>query len=237
MLRFLLFAPIVILDTMVAALLVMFFGIFKTYSAINNEVYRLWAKIIVLAAGIKIRIEGKENIQADASYIMVANHQSHMDIPVLTTALPLTLRIISKKELFRIPFLGWGMKAAGFLKIDRTNRRKAIETLKKAEQVVRQHHLSILAFPEGTRSNDGRIQDFKKGPIVLAINTGLPLLPVSVSGTRRTLPKGKLIARSGRVLVKIHSPVPTADLSLEDRNSLVRQIQETIINGFEENYE
>lgn len=197
---------------------------------------KLWSRISLLAAGVRMKISGLENIQPNTSYIVVANHQSHMDIPVATAALPLNLRIISKKELFRIPVFGWGMRAVGILKIDRFNQKKSFETLKTAEKIVRTHQLSILAFPEGTRSPDGNIHSFKKGPFILAINSGLSILPVSISGTRKILPKEKLRLYGGKVKVVIHPPVDINDYSMKNRNVLVEKTGDLIQKGFIKNY-
>ncbi|GAB4337547.1 MAG: lysophospholipid acyltransferase family protein [Calditrichia bacterium] len=235
-LRTLLVVLLLIPDTIICAILAMLVGIFNPYSHLNTLVMRGFTYIVLKAAGVKREIIGLEYLEPGQPYIVIANHQSHMDIPVLVNSLPLELRIISKKELFKIPFFGWGMKGAGILSVDRSNRRKAIETLKKAEQIVVEKKLSILAFPEGTRSNDGKLQPFKKGPFVLAINTGLPILPVSISGTRRILPKGSLKFRSGRVRVVVHPPIPTRDFKLEDRHQLVEQAEKVVASGFIENY-
>ncbi|HFE65297.1 MAG TPA: 1-acyl-sn-glycerol-3-phosphate acyltransferase, partial [Caldithrix sp.] len=222
MLRTAFFGLVLLIDTVISAFLAILVGIFNPYSKMNTKIMRIWGKILVWAAGVKLEVLGLENIQPGDSYIIVANHQSHMDIPVSMAALPLPIRIISKKELFKIPVFGWGMRAAGILEIDRSNRKKAIETLKKAEKIVRDNRLSILAFPEGTRSPEGKIHGFKKGPIILAINTGLPLLPVSVSGSRNILPKNTLRVSKGKIRVQIHPPVPTAELKIEQRNELVK---------------
>ena len=236
MVRLVIFIIITVIDTIINAFLSIVGGIFNPYSRFNNGVLRLWAKIILLAAGVKLQIEGAENLAREESYIVVANHQSLMDIPVLACGLPVPIRFIAKKELFKIPVLGWGMKAAGMLEIDRSNQKQSFGTLKKAEQVVRSHHLSILAFPEGTRSEDGKIHNFKKGPFILAINTGLSIIPVSVSGTRKIIPKGIIRIKPGRVRIQIHSPVSVADLNLSDRNRLVSETQKMIIEGFDESY-
>lgn len=236
MFRLLIFIPVFILDTIISAFIAMAGGLFNPYSAFNTAVMRMWARIALVAAGVTLEVRGTENIQPDVSYVIVSNHQSHMDIPVLTVAFPLPLRIISKKELFKIPVFGWGMRAVGILEIDRSNQKKSIETLKKAEIILRTHQLSILAFPEGTRSPDGKIYPFKKGPFVLAINAGLAVLPVSVSGTRKILPKGKLEMNSGRVLVQFHSPIDLPEKSLEIRNWLTDQTHQQIVAGFTENY-
>jgi 1-acyl-sn-glycerol-3-phosphate acyltransferase len=237
MLRLVFFIPVLAISTTVCALMALIGGIFNHYGKYATAVLRTWAKSLLWAAGIKLEVTGLENVEPDESYILIANHQSHMDIPVLTCGLSVPLRIIAKKELFKIPFLGWGMKAVGMLRIDRSNRKQSFETLKEAEEIIKTHRLSILAFPEGTRSDDGKIHPFKKGPFVLAINTGLPLLPVSVSGTRKIIPKGKISLRAGRVKVYIHPPVATKNLNLGDRNKLVEKVQSIIEKGFIENYE
>ena len=237
MLRLIFFIPVLVISTTVSALMALIGGIFNHYSKYATAVFRTWARSLVWAAGMKLEVTGLENVEPDESYILIANHQSHMDIPVLTWGLPIPQRIIAKKELFKIPFLGWGMKAVGMLSIDRSNRKQSFETLKEAEEIIKTYRLSILAFPEGTRSDDGNIHPFKKGPFVLAINTGLPLLPVSVSGTRKIIPKGKISLRAGRVKVHIHPPVATKNLNLGDRNKLVEKVQSIIEKGFIENHE
>ncbi len=236
MLRFVFFIVVVIFDTVFHAIFAMAAGLINPYSSFNSGVLRNWGKVILWANGSRMEISGLEHIRQGDSYIVVANHQSHMDIPVAVSALPLPLRIVSKKELFKIPFMGWGMSAIGILKIDRSNRVQAIETLKQAEETIRKFKLSILAFPEGTRSEDGKIHSFKKGPIILAINTRFPILPVSISGTRNLLPKGRIVPKRGNIKVVIHQPIPTADLTLSDRNDLIARVRERVEAGFIENY-
>jgi 1-acyl-sn-glycerol-3-phosphate acyltransferase len=237
MFRLLLFIPIVILDTIVSATVVMFSGLFNPYSGFNTFIMQTWAKVILMAAGIKLEIIGLENIKKRKSCIVVANHQSLIDIPVATAALPIALRILAKKELFKIPFLGWGMKAIGILKIDRSNSKRAIEILKSAEDIIIKHKLSLLIFPEGTRSNDGKIHAFKKGAFLLAKNTSLDISPVSISGTRNILPKGKLRVNSGNVKVVIHPTISTIELTNENRKDFIEKTHHTIMQGFVENYE
>jgi 1-acyl-sn-glycerol-3-phosphate acyltransferase len=236
MFRTFFFSIVVVIDTIVSAFSVMAIGIFNPYSKIATHILKNWARILVWAAGIKLEVVGKENIQQGTSYVVVSNHQSHMDIPTVLTAIPLAIRIISKKELFKIPVFGWGMRAAGILEIDRANRKKAIETLKRAEEIIRQNQLSILAFPEGTRSPDGKIHPFKKGPFILALNSQYAILPVSISGTRNILPKKKLKIKSGKVRVQIHSPINTLELKLNKRDDLLKSTQEVVEKGFIENY-
>ncbi len=235
MIRAVIFAIIVIIITILWAIAAIIVGVFSRYShIIYKTIVPSWSDIIVFLSGIRIELNGKKNIQPDQSYIVVSNHQSHMDIPVLVSQLPLRLTFLAKKELFKIPFFGWGMQAAGVLKIDRSNRQKAIQTLKNAEKVILENNLSVMSFPEGTRSKDGNIHSFKKGPFVLAINTSLPILPISIRGTFDILPKKKLMIKPGRVQVKIHPSVQTHDYSFETRNKLVEKVRQKIVKGFYE---
>lgn len=236
MIRLFFVLVIVGIDTCISAITAIIGGIFNPYSKFNNSVTRAWARVIVFALGIKLIIEGSENILKDKSYVVVANHQSQIDIPILVMAVRTNLRIIAKKELFKIPFLGWGMKAVGMLEVDRSNHKQSIETLKKAENIVKEQHLSVLVFPEGTRSPDGKIHPFKKGPFVLSINTGLPILPVSVSGTGHITPKGKLQINRGRVKIIIHPPIPVENWELKDRDKLLEETHKTVVSGFIEGY-
>ncbi len=237
MFRLILFVPILIIETIFLSFLAMIGGLFNPYSAFNTWLMRLWSRIILLSAGVKLKVSGLENVDKKTSYIVIGNHQSHIDIPAVTVALPIPLRIISKKELFKIPVFGWGMKAVGIISIDRFNKIKSIETLHQTEQILQKHRISILAFPEGTRSPDGKIHPFKKGPFVLAINTDRPILPVSVSGTRKILPKGKIRLKGGRVKVVIHPPIPMSGKTLADRHALVELTHRTIEQGFEASYQ
>ncbi len=236
MLHFLIFVLTLIVDTLINAIFTFTIGIFNPFSILNTAIMKIWAKIILISAGIKLEVLGKENIQKNSSYVVIANHQSLMDIPVAITALPTNVRFISKKELFKIPFWGWVMKSVGILKIDRADSKQAITTLKKAEKIIQHHHLSILAFPEGTRSHNGLIHQFKKGPFVLAINGGLPLLPVSISGTRNILPKGEIRINSGKVKVIIHPPLSVDNLSYKDRSLIANKTKEIIEEGFIEGF-
>lgn len=235
MFRTIIFAIVLVINTIIASILVIFISIFSRYSSFTYEIIiRVWSKINLIVANIKVDISGIENIKPNTSYLVIANHQSHMDIPVVVYHLPLRLTFMAKKELFKIPFFGWGMHAAGVLKIDRSNRQKAIKTLKDAEKIVLENNFSVMAFPEGTRSPDGDIHTFKKGPFVMAIDTGLPVLPISIRGTYDILPKKKLKIKPGRVRVNIHPPFETTHYRFETRNELVEKARQIILEGFYE---
>ncbi len=140
----------------------------------------MWAPFVLWSCGIKLVVKGLENIDPAQPYVLVSNHQSYLDIPVLFRAVTINLYFVAKKELKKIPFLGWYMMATGMIFIDRTNRAKSIASLQRAAKLI-QKGKSVIMFPEGTRSKDGYLADFKKGPFMLARQAEVHVLPVGIS--------------------------------------------------------
>lgn len=161
---------------------------------------------ILLIAGVKVEIEGKENLDPEANYIFVSNHQSYFDIPVLMKAIPNNVRFIYRDNLTKIPILGWGMYLGGYIPISRENVREAMKSLKSASKKIT-NGISVVIFPEGTRSYDGKLGEFKRGIFVLADEAKVPLVPTSVMGTINIMPRNKFRIRSGRVKVVFGKPV------------------------------
>ncbi len=195
---------------------------------------RVWVKLILWTSRVKVTVEGLENLSPEEKYIYVANHQSHMDIPVCITIIPARLRMLAKKELFRIPVFGWAMWMAGHFRIDRENREKAIESLDYAVERLKHENISPLVYPEGTRSPDGKIHSFKKGAFVLGIRSKRPIVPVTIIGSRSVLPKNSLIFNPGHIHVVIDKPVPTVDYEFNDRSKLSNHVREIIEKRFNE---
>ncbi len=176
----------------------------KFYFKLNH--YRCWAKRLLFFAGIKVVSNGLEHIEPNASYIFIANHSSYLDIPTLFVAIPNNLRIMYKRELEKIPFFGWFLKKSDFIAIEREEAISARGSLNKALELIKQD-VSVLIFPEGTRSSDGNLKEFKKGAMFLAVRSGKPIVPVAISGTCKLLPRGSLFIRTGRVKVTIGKPL------------------------------
>ncbi len=191
---------------------------------------RPWAASILLASGVRVRVQGRHRIP-DGAVLYVTNHQSHYDVPALVRALPGQYRMVAKKELFGIPVFGWALSLAGFIKIDRANRESAIRSLDEAAGRMRHGH-AIVVFAEGTRSGDGRLLPFKKGGFVLAIRSGCPIVPVTISGSRAILTKGGRRVMSGDIDVVIGDAIPTAGLQMEDRDELMAITRRAIEAGF-----
>jgi len=232
--RSLLVGICVILYTLAgAALLFLLFPFFGRRSYVDF-LTRLWARLILWTGRIKITVEGIENLEPGTAYVFIANHQSLFDIPACIAVIPARLRMLAKKELFRIPVFGWGMWAIGHISIDRENREKAVESVNDAVQRLRRENISPLVYPEGTRSPDGKIHPFKKGAFVLAIQSERPVVPVTIIGSRKILPKKSLIFSPGRIHVIIDKPVATSGMEFSDRSRLAENIHDIIVRRFNE---
>lgn len=232
-LRSLIFIPLSIFVLAATAIILAFINTDERY--INGPIARRWAAIVIWLAAAKLTVNGKENIpDTDASYIVLMNHQSNMDIPVLIHTVPLQMRFIGKLELKKIPVFGEACIRAGHFLIDRKDHEKAMAGIREAGQVLQHRGLSVMFAPEGTRSSDGQLLPFKKGAFVMAIDTGIPLLPVTINGTTNSLKKGSLWARRAGVTVTIHEPVPTVGLTYDDRDDLIEKVRGMMERTLEE---
>jgi len=193
---------------------------------------RLWSRLILLTTGVRVRVEGLDVLEPGKTYIFVSNHQSIYDIPVIFWWLPYQLRIIAKESLGSFPFIGWHLHRTGHLLVDRRNPDRA-GILKKWRGLV-VNGLSLIIFPEGTRSADGRVGRFKAGSFMLAIEAGLPVVPVSIVGTRFVMPKGRLTVSPGDVTLSVHAPIETAARAepptIDDARALAAEVH-AVISG------
>ena len=171
---------------------------------------RAWSWLILKTTGVKVTVEGLERLTPGTTYIFVANHQSHYDTPVIFSILPYQLRIIAKASLARFPVLGWHLKRGGHLFVDRRNPDQS-GILSRWRALVSEG-LSLIIYAEGTRSRDGRVARFKAGSFLLAIQAGLPVVPLAVIGTRRVMPKGRLRTEPADVRLIVHDPIPAPSL-------------------------
>lgn len=174
---------------------------------------RLWGRLILVTSGTRVKVTGLEHLVPGRSYVFAANHQSIYDIPILFASVPFQLRIVAKASLGRIPFMGWHLHRAGHLLVDRRNPGPDI--VQKMARLVGQSS-SLIVFPEGTRSIDGTLGRFKKGPFLVAIDAQLPVVPVSLANSRNVMKKGQLMVRPADVELTIHPPLPTTDVARAD---------------------
>jgi 1-acyl-sn-glycerol-3-phosphate acyltransferase len=190
---------------------------------------RTWSWLILATTGVSTEVRGLEQLERGRTYVFVSNHQSIYDIPVIFAALPYQLRIIAKQSLGQFPFLGWHLRRSGHLLVDRRNPDRA-GILRQWKALVGQG-LSLIVFPEGTRSSDGRVGPFKGGSILLAIEAKLPIVPISVDGSRHVMPKGQLTTRPGHASLVIHAPIETTALDVGDAKALAARVRDIVANG------
>ena len=188
---------------------------------------RAWGRLIARLSGVTVTMSGLDRLEKGRPYIFAANHQSQFDIFVLQGYLDFDFRWLAKLELFQVPLFGRAMRLAGYIPVDRSHSRKAIQSLDEAAVRIADG-TSVIIFPEGTRSPDGRLQPFKAGAMVLAIKAGVPVVPVAILGTGQILPKGSLLARSGKVEIRVGEPIATADYTLRQKHELAELLQSRV---------
>lgn len=196
---------------------------------------RKWAHALLKTADVHIAVYGRENVQENARYVFVANHTSYFDIPIAIAALAHDVVIVYKEELERVPIFGWMMKISPYIPIDRKNPRRAVAALQKALQKSRD--VSLLLFPEGTRSRDGQVQPFKRGAFLLAEYSGLPIVPVAICGAYALLPRDRwLVQPSQKITVHIHPPItPRVRKEQQELRNLPSYVENIIRLSLQEN--
>lgn len=182
-----------------------------------------WARSILWASGVKVEAEGLEVLEGDHPRVLVANHESWFDVFALCAVIPSAFRFVGKKELEKIPLLGPAWVGSGHLAIDRSDRNSAVDILREASQRMHETGLTIIMFPEGTRSADQELQKFKKGSFVLAIQAQCPVVPVGIEGSGRIMPKGSFRVSPGTIRVRVGAPISTEGMTAEDRDRLLRE--------------
>ena len=228
-------AVIIVLVVLITAFFAPLAIIVSFFTRTGNPVHivaRIWGQSILLISRVDVRVIGLSNIQPDKSYIYMANHQSNFDIPVLLGYLPVQFRWLAKAELFRIPVFGRAMLGAGYVKIDRFNRKSAFESIRTAARRLKDG-VSVMIFPEGTRSRDGSIQKFKKGGFVMAIESGVPIIPVILRGTWPIMAKSSLRINRGDVEMEIAEPIDTTGYAMESKAELMDRVRDVIRQKFD----
>ena len=195
-------------------------------------VARNWISWILATCGIEVEARGLEHVDPSRSYVFMSNHQSVIDTAAIVATLHVPWRFVAKRELVWIPFFGWALGMGGHVIIDRGRHERAVASLKRAAARIRSG-TNVIIFPEGTRSDSGEMGPFKSGGFHLALEAGVPILPISVSGSHRITPKGSLRIESGLVRIRYGKPIPTEGLDLEARNQLKDEVRRAIEAGYD----
>jgi 1-acyl-sn-glycerol-3-phosphate acyltransferase len=217
--------PAVTLYTIVLGTISVASSLFDRSGDFGHRCARLWSSLILKTTGVRVDVHGLDHLDPTRTYVFASNHQSIYDIPILFASLPFQLRIVAKASLGRIPFLGWHLGRTGHLLVDRSKPGAGV--VKKMAKLVGARH-SLIVFPEGTRSLDGTVARFKGGSFVLAVDTHLPIVPVSVAGSRHVMTKGQLTVRPGHVSVTVHAPVATDTAARNGVRALADQVREVV---------
>jgi 1-acyl-sn-glycerol-3-phosphate acyltransferase len=193
-----------------------------------RELARSWNKRVLNVGGVRVKVIGKEKLDKKERYVFMSNHQSALDIPIIYVGIGAHIYFIAKKELFAIPFFGWSMWAIGHISIDRGNSRKAHASIAKAVEKLNKENVSLILFPEGTRSKDGKVLDFKTASFSLALQAGAKLVPVAIKGAIDRLPPKSSRIIPGEVILEIGDPIGVDELEGQSKSDICKRVHGTI---------
>jgi 1-acyl-sn-glycerol-3-phosphate acyltransferase len=192
---------------------------------VHVRIGRFWVRWLLRVSGVRVTAFGLEHLAPGRPQILLSNHTSWYDVAALTDVVPKRFRFVGKTELARVPLWGRAWQAAGSIAIDRSDTERAIASLDRAARLAHGDNSAVIIFPEGTRSADGSLQPFKKGAFMLALHSGIEIVPVVVLGSRDILPKGSWRVRAGRIIVRFGRPIDTACYSSLNRDQLMARVR------------
>ena len=229
MFRSVLFILTLLVTTLVLAPFVIAVALVNSHALVVDRLIRLWGRMLVRASGVDLSVSGLEKLDPTKRYVLVPNHSSYLDIPCLLAALDTQpIRFMAKASLFKVPILGWGMLASGFIPIDRKRTSLGKASFDLAAKRIRGGN-TIVIFPEGGRSHERTMKPFKHGAFLLAMKSGLPLVPIAIRGTWESLPSTRLTIRPGPVEIVVGHPVDVSELSVKQKDELVQSTRAAIL--------
>jgi len=220
--------PLIIVSTAIMGSISLVVALWDNNGNAQLKVARIWARMLLFIAGARVRTVGLEKLESGVSYVIVSNHVSYMDTPVLLAHLPVNFRFMAKQELFRVPFIGPHLTKAGHISVPLDDWRAALKVLGSVGVVLVEKGQSVLMFPEGGRSLDGELQEFKDGAAYLAIKGKVKLLPVCIIGLHEVLPMHSGHMRPGKVTLRIGDPIEVDGLKTSDRAELTERLKNII---------
>jgi len=219
--------PLIILATIVMGSISVAVSFFDAEGRWTDRIARRWARMLLGIAGVRLRVRGLENIDAARNYVFAGNHLSLMDTPVVLAAVPARFLFLVNAKYVRLPFLGTHLRRCGHFSVPEGNARASLRAMTEAARTARARNLSILVFPEGSRSPAG-LEQFKEGAAYIAIKAGVPIIPFAINGTREVLPIGSIHVRGGPVELVFGRPIPTGEYALKDRARLNQLLFSTV---------
>ena len=218
----------VVISTIVYGILCLVLRIFG--EKISRWITVLWCKHVACVSGVRMEVAGLEKLDRKKNYLFIANHQSYYDIIALFVSLPYKLSFVARKNLFSIPFFGWGIRATGHIPIDRSNPAKARKSIEKACHMIESQKRSIFGFPEGTRSATGEVADFKLGLFGLAIKAGIDIVPIAIQGARDVMARDRLLVTPGVIHLRVAEPIRASEYGNDQKFQLAGKARETILS-------
>lgn len=225
---------LIVLWTLIWSALALVLGALTFSPVIPHLIARFtWAPVVLLIAGVRVHVEGREHLDTSQPMVYVANHESHMDIPAFFVSIPVNLHFIAKQELRKIPVFGWALLVGGMIFIDRSNREKAKQSLQSAALKIAKGK-SVISFPEGTRTKNGEIGMFKRGSFILARQAKVPVVPVAIEGSREILASGSYSMRPGLIKIKVLPPIHPGDFENLSVEEWANSTREVVVNAVQE---
>lgn len=222
---------LIVIHSLICSILALFFSLQPSYN-LYFKLSKYFSGVILWLSGIKLKVTGLENFSSHKTYVFVSNHSSQYDIVTLQKCIPNRMAMIFKKELVKIPFFGWQLYLGPYVMIDRQNMERALKSIEEAKIKMEKKNISIVVFAEGTRSKTGDVQPFKRGAFRLATKVGYPIVPVSISGSNKIMPKGTYKLWSGTIKVHFDKPIVSDNVKTrEDEIALMNNVREIIIKN------
>ena len=223
---------LIIIYTLICSIFAILFAVFDRSNFLYFKLAKVFSGGILFISGVKLKITGLENFDHKKTYVFVSNHSSQFDITALQFGIPNNMGIVFKKELAKIPFFGWQLWLGPYIMIDRQNPEKAIKSIEEAKIKMTKKGISAAIFAEGTRSETGEVQPFKRGAFYLAVKSGFPIVPISISGSEKILPKGKLKLNTGTIHLHFSEPISTENiLNRKDELELMQKVRDKVIEN------
>jgi len=223
--------PLIVLWTIFMGTLSVISSVFDGSGRMQHACAVVWSRVILSVTRARVNIQGVERLDESRPYIFVANHLSMFDIWVFLAYLPFQFRFVAKESLFKWPFLGWHLRRSGNISIHRHSARRALRSMKSAQEKIRSG-ISIVIFPEGERTFGETVGPFKRGAFLLAHESGVPLVPVTIIGSHRLLPRGSVVVSPGPIDVIIHGPIEYTDYKTLDLDTLADSVRQTILKSY-----